>query len=57
MTGSGPGGIASGAASGVQTAAVGTAEAPVAHRHIVHESETRPKCATSGGADPWHCFR
>lgn len=32
------------------------AEAPVPHRHIVHESETRPKCS-SPNADPWRCYR
>lgn len=31
-------------------------EPVVPHRHIVHESETRPKCS-SPTADPWHCYR
>lgn len=42
-----------------QASAAGEAapvEPPVPHRHIVHESETRPKCS-SPAADPWRCFR
>ncbi len=40
-----------------QAAAVAVpVEAPVVHRHILHETETRPKCS-SPNADPWRCYR
>lgn len=32
------------------------AEPRVPYHHVVHESETRPKCS-SPTADPWRCFR
>ena len=46
---------------GQRQAAAGNAgtvpvEPPVVHRHILHESETRPKCS-SPNADPWRCYR
>ena len=45
-------------AGGRQPATVAAAapEPTIAYRHIPHESETRPKCA-SPAADPWRCFR
>lgn len=43
-------------ASAAGATPIATPEPQVPHRHIVHESETRPKCS-SPSADPWRCFR